>query len=471
MRSRFAPSPTGYLHIGGARTALFAWLYARKLGGQFILRIEDTDQERSSSEFVDAIIEGINWLGLDYDEGPIYQMQRMGRYKEVIEQLLAEGKAYKCYCPKERLETLREQQMQAKQKPRYDGHCRDLAEQGDAAPFVIRFKNPLEGVVTFNDLVRGPISVQNAELDDLIIQRTDGTPTYNFCVVVDDSDMNMSVVIRGDDHINNTPRQINLYTALGLEAPKFAHVPMILGADGKRLSKRHGAMSVTEYRDKGILPEALLNYLIRLGWSHGDQEIFSKQEMIELFNLENVNRAPAAYNEEKLLWLNQHYLQNENPDYIASQLRPFLQARNVSTDNGPNLVKVVEALRARSKTLVEMADKATCFYQAGAEYDAKAASKFLTADILPVLEYFHAQLAEMVDWTEEKLHPVVQETLEKFSLKMPKLAQPLRIALTGNTQSPSLDLTLDLMGQARVLKDLERCIVWLKALDSAHSVP
>lgn len=460
MRTRFAPSPTGYLHIGGARTALFAWLYARKHKGQFILRIEDTDLERSKPEFVDAILDGINWLGLDYDEGPTYQMDRMVRYTEVIEQLLTEGKAYRCYCTKERLEALRERQLANKKKPRYDGHCLGCEEQPKDKPFVIRFKNPSTGSVCFNDLVRGPIEVQNSELDDLIIQRTDGSPTYNFCVVIDDWDMNISTVIRGDDHINNTPRQINIFQALDVTPPQFAHVPMILGQDGKRLSKRHGAVSVTEYREHGYLSQALLNYLVRLGWSHGDQEIFSTQEMIELFDLKNVNGAPAAFSEEKLQWYNQHYLKTEAPDYIAGELAKYL---NVDISNGPKLVDVVLALRERSKTLVEMSEKAAIFYQDVGEYDSKAAGKFLQPEIVPALTHISEQLASLDDWCEEKIHAVVQNTLQSFELKMPKLAQPLRIALTGNTQSPSIDITIYLMGQQKVVKDIQAAITFINA--------
>ena len=460
MRTRFAPSPTGYLHIGGARTALFAWLYARKHKGQFILRIEDTDLERSKPEFVDAIIDGINWLGLDYDEGPIYQMDRMTRYSEIIEQLLGEGKAYRCYCSKERLEKLRETQLANKQKPRYDGHCCNNHEHCMDQPYVIRFKNPANGAVCFDDLVRGPITVQNSELDDLIIQRTDGSPTYNFCVVIDDWDMKISTVIRGDDHINNTPRQINIFQALRVTPPQYAHVPMILGQDGKRLSKRHGAMNVTEYREQGYLPQALLNYLVRLGWSHGDQEIFSKPEMIALFDLKNVNRAPAAFSEEKLQWFNQHYLKTEDPDTIAGLLAKYL---HVDLTNGPKLVDVVRALRDRSKTLVEMAEKAVCFYQDVVEYESNAAAKFLQAEVVPALNFMSKQLANLDEWGEATIQPIVQETLQTYDLKMPQLAQPLRVALTGNTQSPSIDVTIYLMGQVKVVKDIQAAIAFINA--------
>jgi glutamyl-tRNA synthetase len=464
MRTRFAPSPTGFLHLGGARTALFSWLYARKHQGEFILRIEDTDVERSSQEAVDAIIDGMNWLGLDYDEGPVFQMQRMARYQEVIQQLLSEAKIYKCYCSKERLEKLREMQMANKEKPRYDGRCRNLVEEAEGEPFVLRFKTPLQGSVIFDDLVKGPIEVNNAELDDLIIQRTDGTPTYNFTVVVDDLDMNITTVIRGDDHINNTPRQINILLALGVIPPQYAHVPMILGQDGKRLSKRHGAMSVTQYREDGYLPEAMLNYLVRLGWSHGDQEIFSKEEMISLFDLQDVNRAPAAFNTEKLQWLNQHYLKTESPDYIAGLLAKHLQMIKVDIANGPELILVVNALRERSKTLVEMAEKAACFYQDKVVYDVKAADKFLNEDILPVFEFLHVQLQNIIDWNEDSIGAVFKLSLETFNLKMPKLAQPLRVALVGSTQSPGISTTLHLLGKDKALHNISQALDYLKVL-------
>ncbi|HBG50635.1 MAG TPA: glutamate--tRNA ligase, partial [Gammaproteobacteria bacterium] len=350
--TRFAPSPTGHLHIGGARTALFSWLYARRQGGRFILRVEDTDRERSTDEYVQAILEGMAWLGLEHDDGPYYQTQRFDRYRQIIERMLAEGTAYRCYCSRERLDALRAEQMVAKEKPRYDGLCRDRQDPPpEGVSPVVRFRNPTDGQVVFEDLVRGPIAFDNAELDDLIIARSDGTPTYNFTVVVDDADMGVTHVIRGDDHINNTPRQINLLRAISVTPPAYAHVPMILGADGQRLSKRHGAVSVLQYRDDGYLPEALLNYLVRLGWSHGDQEIFSRQEMIDLFDLAAVHRAPSTFNPDKLLWLNQHYLKTEDPGNVAGHLQPHLAALGVDPDAGPDLAEVVRALRERSKTL------------------------------------------------------------------------------------------------------------------------
>jgi glutamyl-tRNA synthetase len=354
-RTRFAPSPTGYLHVGGARTALFSWLYARKHGGQFVLRIEDTDLERSTKESVNAILEGMTWLGLEYDQGPFYQTERFERYSEVIQQLMEKGLAYRCNCSKERLEELRDEAMKRKAKPRYDGHCRGK-EVDPNEPHVIRFANPLDGAVVVDDLVRGKVTFDNTELDDLIIQRTDGSPTYNLTVVVDDMDMEINVVIRGDDHLNNTPRQINILQALGQEPPKYAHVPMILGDDGARLSKRHGAVSVVQYREDGYLPEALLNYLVRLGWSHGDQEVFSLDEMIELFDIDAVNKGASTFNTEKLLWLNQHYIKSSDPARIAHLLSPHMGRLGIDPSQGPDLVDVVRAQQERAKTLVEMAE-------------------------------------------------------------------------------------------------------------------
>ncbi|MBL4852529.1 MAG: glutamate--tRNA ligase, partial [Gammaproteobacteria bacterium] len=368
IKTRFAPSPTGYLHVGGARTALYAWLYARHHGGQFVLRIEDTDRERSTPESVQAILDGMAWLGLDYDEGPYYQTERMDRYQEVIDQLIDQGDAYRCYCSKQRLDNLRAEQMANKQKPRYDGCCRDLPEisQGAApeagAPHVIRFRNPTEGAVSFDDKIRGIISFNNQELDDLIIARTDGTPTYNLTVVVDDADMGITHVVRGDDHINNTPRQINILKALNADVPHYAHLPMILGDDGKRLSKRHGAVSVMQYRDDGYLPDALLNYLVRLGWSHGDQEVFSKDEMVELFDLTSVSKSAAAFNTSKLQWFNQHYIKAGDLDDTAERLAFHFKQQGIDTSAGPALIDLVAAQRERAKTLLEMAENSRFFF-------------------------------------------------------------------------------------------------------------
>lgn len=448
--TRFAPSPTGYLHVGGARTALYCWLYARKTGGKFILRIEDTDLERSSPESVQAILDGMNWLNLPYDEGPYYQTQRFDRYKEVLQQLLKAGKAYRCYCSKERLENLRNEQMANKEKPRYDGFCRDRQDQPEGS-YVIRFKNPLDGVVEFDDLIRGKLSFHNKELDDLIIARSDGTPTYNFTVVVDDLDMKITHVIRGDDHINNTPRQINILRALDTTPPHYAHVPMILGSDGKRLSKRHGAVSVMQYREEGFLPEALLNYLVRLGWSHGDQEIFSLQEMINYFEIHDINNSPAAFNTEKLIWLNQHYIKNSDPEQVAKELAWHMQQLNIDITQGPPLTEIVKAQAERAKTLREMAEKSKYFYADEVIYNLDSVNKHITADVKPALLEIHSALANLNDWNKEAIHQVIVDTSEKSGLKMGKIAQPIRIAVTGDTISPPIDITLLLLGRERTL--------------------
>ncbi len=462
-RTRFAPSPTGYLHVGSARTALYCWLFAKHNHGTFILRIEDTDRERSTQEAVDAILDSMRWLGLDYDEGPFYQTHHFDRYAAVAEQLLAQGHAYKCYCSKDRLEALREELTENKQKPRYDGLCRDLPPRDSNEPYVIRFKNPLEGVVSFDDGVRGPIEIPNAELDDLIIVRSDGTPTYNFTVVVDDADMKVDIVIRGEDHISNTPRQINILQALGAKIPKYAHIPMILGSDGKRLSKRHGAVSVMQYRDDGYLPQALLNYLVRLGWSHGDQEIFSMQEMIDAFDLKHISKSPAAFNPEKLNWLNQHYLKTLPEQEVASYLEWQLQRLGIDFTNGPKLAQVVIALRERVKTTLEMAEKSRCFFLDKIELDPQAAAQHLTTNIYEPLQALHDQLVEVSEWQAARLHEVVANVVQKFNIGMGKLAQPVRVAVTGNTTSPSLDITLELIGRERVLQRLQHALNMLKA--------
>jgi glutamyl-tRNA synthetase len=451
--TRFAPSPTGYLHVGGARTALYCWLYARKTKGTFILRIEDTDLERSTPESVQAILDAMEWLGLKYDQGPFYQTKRFDRYHAVAEQLLAEGKAYRCYCSKERLEQLREQQMANKEKPRYDGFCRNRTEPGEG-PFVIRFKNPTDGVVEFDDLIRGPLAFSNDELDDLIIARSDGTPTYNFTVVVDDWDMKITHVIRGDDHINNTPRQINILKALGATPPLYAHVSMILGSDGKRLSKRHGAVSVMEYRKEGFLPEALLNYLVRLGWSHGDQEIFSMQELIDLFDIKGINRAPAAFNPEKLLWLNQHYIKTSDPEHVAKELAWHMDQLGVDTSQGPLLTEVVKVQADRAKTLKEMAEKSRIFYEE-IKYNEEAVEKNITPEILPALNDICNELVNLADWNKEAIHQVIVAIAEKQGFKLGKVAQPLRVAVTGDTTSPSIDVTLMILGKEKVIERLK----------------
>ena len=461
IRTRFAPSPTGYLHIGGARTALFSWLYARKHGGKFVLRIEDTDLERSTAESVNAILEGMTWLGMEYDEGPLYQTDRFERYGEVIQQLLDSGHAYRCNCSKERLETLREQQMARKEKPRYDGHCRDKQIDPNA-PHVIRFRNPHEGDVLVDDIIRGKIIIHNRELDDLIIRRTDGSPTYNLTVVVDDLDMNITHVIRGDDHINNTPRQINILKALGAEIPKYGHVPMILGEDGARLSKRHGATSVVQYRDEGFLPEALLNYLVRLGWSHGDQEVFSVDEMIELFQLENVNRSASTFNSEKLLWLNQHYIKTEKPERIAHLLSPHMGNLDIDPTEGPDLVEVVAAQQERAQTLVEMAQVSAFFYKDFDEFEPKAAKAHLRPVAEAPLREIRQALASLETWQADAIHQVVHDVAETLELKMGKVGMPLRVAVAGCGASPSIDITLQLLGKDKTLQRIDQALAFIE---------
>ncbi|MBI1425284.1 MAG: glutamate--tRNA ligase [Gammaproteobacteria bacterium] len=462
IRTRFAPSPTGYLHIGGARTALFSWLYARKHGGKFILRIEDTDLERSTAESVNAILEGMTWLGLEYDEGPFYQTHRFDRYKQIIRQLIEQGDAYRCNCSKERIDALREAQMARKEKPRYDGHCRHHDVSADE-PHVVRFRNPLEGQVVIDDLIRGRVIIQNAELDDLIIQRTDGSPTYNLTVVVDDYDMQISHVIRGDDHLNNTPRQINILKAIGAPIPVYAHVPMILAEDGAKLSKRvHGeSVSVIQYREDGYLPEALLNYLVRLGWSHGDQEVFSIDEMVQLFDVHDVNNSASSINTGKLLWLNQQYLKEKPPEYIAHHLGYHLGKLDIDPTTGPDLLEVVQAQRERAQTLKELADICVFFYKDFAGYDDKVAGKHLTQESAPVLQRVMQQLTEIVDWQQTTIHDVVQGTAEALGLKMGKVAMPLRMAVTGGTPSPGLDLTLYLVGKTRTLQRIEMALEYI----------
>ncbi|EES4051634.1 glutamate--tRNA ligase, partial [Escherichia coli] len=409
IKTRFAPSPTGYLHVGGARTALYSWLFARNHGGEFVLRIEDTDLERSTPEAIEAIMDGMNWLSLEWDEGPYFQTKRFDRYNAVIDQMLEEGTAYKCYCSKERLEALREEQMAKGEKPRYDGRCRHSHEHhADDEPCVVRFANPQEGSVVFDDQIRGPIEFSNQELDDLIIRRTDGSPTYNFCVVVDDWDMEITHVIRGEDHINNTPRQINILKALKAPVPVYAHVSMINGDDGKKLSKRHGAVSVMQYRDDGYLPEALLNYLVRLGWSHGDQEIFTREEMIKYFTLNAVSKSASAFNTDKLLWLNHHYINALPPEYVATHLQWHIEQENIDTRNGPQLADLVKLLGERCKTLKEMAQSCRYFYEDFAEFDADAAKKHLRPVARQPLEVVRDKLAAITDWTAENVHHAIQ---------------------------------------------------------------
>ncbi len=468
IRTRFAPSPTGYLHVGGARTALFSWLYARKHGGVFVLRIEDTDRERSTDESVNAILEGMTWLGLDYDEGPFFQSQRFPRYKEVIDQMLAAGSAYHCYCSKDRLEQLRAEQMARKEKPRYDGKCRDGVANppSDTAP-VVRFKNSQDGETVVEDLIRGRVVFQNRELDDLIIARGDGTPTYNFTVVVDDMDMRITHVIRGDDHLNNTPRQMNMLKALGFTPPIYAHVPMILGPDGARLSKRHGAVSVMNYREEGYLPEALLNYLARLGWSHGDQEIFTLDEMIQLFDVTNVHSSAASFDPQKLLWLNQHYLKTGDPAHVGHQLSWHLGKLGIDQSTGPALSDVVLAQRERVRTLTEMAQNSVFFYQDSESYDENDAATHLRREIFGALEELRTRFAALPDWTAPALHEAISVVATTRGLKLGKLAQPLRVAVAGRAMSPPIDITLALIGRERVLKRVDAALDYIQRAATA----
>lgn len=463
IKTRFAPSPTGYLHVGGARTALYSWLHARANKGEFVLRIEDTDLERSTQAAVDAILEGMEWLGLNWDEGPYYQTKRFDRYNEVIAKLLEEGKAYKCYCSKERLEALREGQAAKGERQKYDGCCRDAAPRDTDEPYVIRFKMPQDGSVVFDDHVRGRIEIANEELDDLIIARSDGTPTYNFCVVVDDWDMGITCVIRGEDHINNTPKQINILKALGAPIPEYAHVSMILGDDGAKLSKRHGAVSVMQYRDDGYLPEALLNYLVRLGWSHGDQEIFSLDEMVQYFKLDDINKAASAFNTEKLQWLNQHYIKSLDPEYVAGYLQWHMQEQQIDTSNGPTLSAVVTALAERSKTLKEMAEHSRYFYEDFAEFEETAAKKHLRGVALEPLKLVQQKLAALPEWTQEAVHQAIEETAAELDVGMGKVGMPLRVAVTGVGQSPSLDITLFLIGKARCEQRISKAVEFVAA--------
>jgi len=470
VRTRFAPSPTGYLHIGGVRTALFNWLYARHCGGTFILRIEDTDRERSTEASVQAILDGMAWIGLDWDEGPIYQTARFDRYREVVTQMLDKGQAYRCYCSREKLDEVREAQRAQGIKPRYNRHCRDLQnpERPGIEP-VIRFRNPLDGTVVFDDAIRGRVLISNDELDDLVIARPDGSPTYNFSVVVDDIDMSITHVIRGDDHVNNTPRQINIFRELGAELPVFAHVPMIIGADGQRLSKRHGAVSVLQYRDDGFLPEALLNYLVRLGWSHGDQEIFSVDEMVRAFDICQVNRAASAFDLDKLNWLNQHYIKAASTEQLVSLFMECLDQRGIDITEGPDPVDVVEALRERAQTLQEMADRSEYFYRDFEDYDAGAAQKHLRPVARSMLENVRDRLEEMSGWTAEGIHQQVNATVSEAGSKLGKLAQPLRVAVSGTAATPPIDQTLLLVGRERTLGRINRALAFIDRRSASNA--
>lgn len=462
IRTRFAPSPTGDLHIGGVRTALFSWLYAQQHNGEFILRIEDTDTQRSTEQATQVILEGMRWLGLEPNGDIIYQSQRHERYQAVVQHLLDQGRAYRCYCSQERLQQLRQQQIDNGQKPQYDGHCRQFMTQPSSnQPHVIRFYNPQQGEVTFNDCVHGTISVNNQELDDFVMVRTDGTPTYNFCVVIDDSDMNITHVLRGDDHINNTPRQINLYRALGLEPPIFGHVPMILGPDGKRLSKRHGAVNILSYREQGYLPGALLNYLVRLGWSHGDQEIFSKQNMIELFNLEHIAKSPAAINNEKLDWLNQHYIKTEPADSIEPELRWHYQQLDIDIDNGPTLDNIIELYRERAKTLKELAESSRFFFE-NINYDQAESDKIVQTNTVEILEALYKKLNELNEWHEIAIKNELKSVANEHGVKFKNVGLPVRYAVSATLASPAIGPMLTVMGQDLVLKRISCFTKFLK---------
>jgi glutamyl-tRNA synthetase len=453
VRTRFAPSPTGYLHLGGARTALFCWAYARKHGGKFILRIEDTDQERSTQAATQAILDAMDWLALDYDEGPFYQMQRLARYHELAQQLIEQGQAYYCYASKDELDAMREAQRARGEKPRYDGRWRPENARGKTPPPgvqpVVRFRNPDEGEVVLDDLVKGTIVVDNRELDDLVILRADGVPTYNFGVVVDDLDMNITHVIRGDDHVNNTPRQINIFKALGAPLPSFAHVPMILGPDGEKLSKRHGAVSVMQYRDDGFLPEAMVNYLARLGWSHGDEEVFSREELVGWFELDHISRSAARFDPQKLLWLNAHYVKQADDRRLAGLARPFLERDGCNPDSGPPLDRVVALLKERVSTIAELADAAVYFYRR-LEPSAELRAQHYAAETVAALADL-AQRLGTVEWSRQTIGATVKSVAEAHKLKMPKVAMPLRVMVTGETQTPSVDAVLELLGREETL--------------------
>ena len=461
VRSRFAPSPTGYLHIGGARTALYAWAFARRHGGSFILRIEDTDVERSTPQAVQAIIDGMNWLGLDYDEGPFFQMQRTPRYKEVIAQMLAAGTAYHCYTSPAELDTMREAQRAKGEKPRYDGRWRP--EPGKTLPPapadikpVVRFRNPIGGSVSWVDAVKGKIDIANAELDDLIIARGDGTPTYNFCVCVDDWDMKITHVIRGDDHVNNTPRQINILAALGATVPVYAHLSMILGDDGQKLSKRHGAVSVMDYPDKGYLREAVVNYLARLGWSHGDEEVFSVEQFCAWFDLDHITASAAQFNTEKLNWLNHEYIKKTEPAALAPLLKRYLQSAGINIADGPDVARVCELLRDRTPTLVDMAEAARYFF-ARPVVDSALFAAHLTDAARPALAELKAML-KSVNWSKADIGGGIKANVARHGLKMPQVMMPLRVLLTGQTQTPAIDAIMEVLGRAETLA----------RLDSAH---
>lgn len=470
VRTRFAPSPTGYLHIGGARTALFNFLFARHHGGKFILRIEDTDRERSTPEAIRAILDAMKWLDLGYDEGPFYQTERFALYKQKIHELLAHGQAYPCVCTPAELDAKRALAQKEKRKPAYDGTCRPadgvIAPLPQDKPYAVRFRSPREGSTVVRDLIKGNVVFDNRELDDLIIARSDGTPTYNFCVVVDDIDMAITHIIRGDDHLSNTPRQIQLYHAFGRELPEFAHVPLILGTDKARLSKRHGATSVTAYRDMGYFPDAVVNYLVRLAWSYGDQEIFSRAELIEKFTLESVGKSAGVFNPEKFLWVNFQYLKSKPLSEIAAEIVPFIQAKGFSVPEPSWLEKMISALRERAKTLVEIVNAAHYLLSDDVVLDQKAAKKLLTPELAPPLKSLMVRLEQLPSFDEGSIEQAFAEVLSQHGLPMGALAQPVRVALTGGTVSPGIHEVISLLGRNRSLQRLRRALENIDQLDS-----
>ena len=462
VKVRFAPSPTGFLHIGGVRTALFNWLFAKNHGGKFVLRIEDTDLSRSTEESIEEILDSMRWLGLDWDEGPFRQTERQQIYSQKVEELLSAGKAYHCYCTPEELDRKRNEAQKAGNKPKYDGTCRKRLDTPEGVPSVIRFKAPIEGTVVVEDLLRGKVIFDIAELDDVIIQRTDGTPTYNFVVVVDDSEMGITHVIRGDDHLSNTPRQCLLYDALGYPRPKFTHISMILGQDKSRLSKRHGATSALAYRDMGYLPDAMINYLARLGWSHGDQEIFSREELIEHFSFDSVNTSAAIFDGDKLSWVNEQYIQSTPPEELAKYLEPQLIKSGVLSESHglspQEIAKVIPCLNQRAKTLVEMAEKSAFFFKKDVEFDEKARNKFLTEEARPLLEKVIAGFSTLDDFSSDNIEILFKKIVEEEGIKLGKLAQPVRVALTGTTVSPGIYDVVLLLGKEETIKRLENCL-------------
>jgi glutamyl-tRNA synthetase len=459
--TRFPPSPTGYLHVGGARTAIFNWLYARHMKGQFVLRIEDTDSQRSTQASVDAIFEALTWLGIDWDAGPFFQTQRLDIYAEFAQKLLDSAQAYYCTCSPEKIESMRQRAMETGGKPRYDGTCRDRGLKRSAGG-AVRFKAPLSGSTTVNDVIKGNIVFQNDELDDFVICRSDGNPTYNFAVVVDDITMGINTIIRGDDHVMNTPKQILLYQALGSPLPTFGHVPMVLGSDRTRLSKRHGAMSVTAYRDMGYLPDAMLNYLVRLGWSHGDQEFFTRAELIEIFDIAHIGRSAGIFDSEKLLALNAAHIQASPALTLIKPLAPFLRKHSIEIKDDVYAAKVIETLKPRSKTLADMAEQALFYYVEDVRYEASAAAKFLTAAALEPLRLLSQKLEALPDLSEKNLEDVFKDLMAQTGLKLGKIAQPVRVALTGRTASPGIFEILSILGKARVLPRLRQAVQWIE---------